>query len=153
MWTRVRRSRMTLLLLLLNLPVSWWRRLSIPTIQYKTKYQQTPLQTSNNQRLRSAGDNDRRSKGFCSIAALCVCFTWKLVKTRVIRLRVREGPNARDQIPFIPSESPNECWLHTCDACLITTWRLGLQATRGARKYSLSCNCLRPVLNVVLLPC
>ena len=22
----------------------------------------------------------------------------------------------------------NECWLHTCDACLITTWRLGLRA-------------------------
>ena len=22
--------------------------------------------------------------------------------------------------------SLNECWLHTCDACVITTWRLGL---------------------------
>ena len=66
---------------------------------------------------------------------------------------MREGPNARDQIPFILSESPNECWLHTYDACLITTWRLRLRATRGARKYSLSCNCLRPVSNVVLLPC
>ena len=39
-------------------------------IQYTTKYQQTPLQTSNNQRLRSAGESDRRSKGFCSIAVL-----------------------------------------------------------------------------------
>ena len=76
-----------------------------------------------------------------------LCFAY------VSREKVREGPNAPDQIPFIPSESPNECWLHTCDACLITTWRLGLRATRGARKYSLSCNCLRPVLNVVLLPC
>ena len=31
--------------------------------------------TSNNQRLRSAGDNDRRSKRFCSSAVLCVSFT------------------------------------------------------------------------------
>ena len=31
-------------------------------------------------------------------------------------------------IPFILSGSPNQCWLHTCDACLITTWRLGLRA-------------------------
>ena len=42
--------------------------------------------TSNNQRLRSAGDNDRRSKR--SSALLCVSFTWQMVKTRVIRLRV-----------------------------------------------------------------
>ena len=26
-------------------------------------------------------------------------------------------------IPFILSGSPNKCWLHTCDACVITTWR------------------------------
>ena len=31
-------------------------------------------------------------------------------------------------IPFILSGSPNECWLHTCDACVIATWRLGLWA-------------------------
>ena len=30
-------------------------------------------------------------------------------------------------IPFIPSESPNECWLHTCNACEISTRRLWLQ--------------------------
>ena len=41
--------------------------------------------TSNNQRLRSAGDNDRRSKCFCSNAVLCVSFTWEIVKIRVIR--------------------------------------------------------------------
>ena len=29
--------------------------------------------------------------------------------------------------------SPNECWLHTCDACVIITWRLKLQATLVAR--------------------
>ena len=31
--------------------------------------------TSNNQRLESAGDNDRRSERFCSNAVLCVSFT------------------------------------------------------------------------------
>ena len=30
--------------------------------------------TSNNQRLQSASDNDRRSKRFCSITVLCVSF-------------------------------------------------------------------------------
>ena len=56
--------------------------------------------TGNNQRLQSAGDNDGRSKRFCSNAVLCVSFTWQMVKTRVIRLRGIEGRNARDQIAF-----------------------------------------------------
>ena len=30
-------------------------------------------------------------------------------------------------IPFILSGSPKECWLHTCDACIIS-WRLRLRA-------------------------
>ena len=41
-------------------------------------------------------------------------------------------------IPFILSRSPNECWLHTNDERVITTWRLGLQVTRGASKNALS---------------
>ena len=58
---------------------------------------------------------------------------------------VTDGQNTRDKItrdrrskrawsncvfciPFILGGSPNECWLHTCDACVITTWRLGLRA-------------------------
>ena len=57
-------------------------------------------QTSYNQRLKIAGDNDRRSKRFCSSAVLCVRFTWQVVRTRVIRLRVTEDPNARDQSAF-----------------------------------------------------
>ena len=48
-------------------------------------------QTTNNQRLGSAGDNDRRSKRFCSNV--------------VIRGREVEGRSARDQIEF--------CALHT----------------------------------------
>ena len=61
--------------------------------------------TSNNQRLGSAGDNDRRTKRFCSNAVLCVRFTWYMVKTRVIRVRGVEGRNACDQIAFYTSHS------------------------------------------------
>ena len=61
--------------------------------------------TSNKQRLRSAGNNDRRSKRFCSNAVLCVGFTWQIVKTHVIRLGGVEGWNVRDQIA--------SCALHT----------------------------------------
>ena len=39
------------------------------------------LYTSNNQRLQSAGDNDRRSKRFSSSVVLCVSFTWQMVKS------------------------------------------------------------------------
>ena len=51
--------------------------------------------------------------------------------------------NMHDQIVFCAfhlffSGSPNECWLHTYDECVITTWRLGLQVTRGASKNALS---------------
>ena len=56
------------------------------------------IRASNNQRLRNAGNNDLRSKRFCFNAVLCVSFTLQMVKTRVIILRVFEGPNARDQI-------------------------------------------------------
>ena len=31
-------------------------------------------------------------------------------------------------IPVILSEISNECWLHASDACVLTTWRLGLRA-------------------------
>ena len=89
---------------------------------------------------------------------LCVKFKVR-DRTRVIRLRVIDGPNARDQIGFCAFHSflvevilvpratrlnltkkrralgtrMNECWLHTCDACVITTCRLGLQAPLVAR--------------------
>ena len=46
----------------------------------------------------------------------------------------RQWSNCFMSIPFILSGSPNECWLHTCDACAITTWRLGLRAPILARK-------------------
>ena len=61
--------------------------------------------TSNSQRLGNAGDNDRRTKRFCSNAVLCVSFTWYMVKTRVIRVRGVEGRNACDQIAFCTSQT------------------------------------------------
>ena len=56
---------------------------------------------------------------------LCFAYvcTWQIVKTREIWLWVIESPNRHDQIALCPSGSPNECWLHTCDA----TWRVGLR--------------------------
>ena len=41
---------------------------------------------SGNQRLQSVGNNDRRSKRFCSNAVLCISFTRQMV-----------GQNTRDQ--------------------------------------------------------
>ena len=88
--------------------------------------------TSNNWRLWSVSDSDH--------SALC-------------KFHVTDSQNAHDQItsdgrsklawsncilciPFILSASPNECcrsWLHTCDAFIITTWRLGLRPPLAAR--------------------
>ena len=87
--------------------------------------------TSNNQTLRSAGDNDQSSKRFCSN-----------VRCALRKFHVTDGQNTRDQItrerrskrawsnyvlriPFILRGSPSECWLRACDACVITAWRLG----------------------------
>ena len=82
-------------------------------------------------------------KRFCSNSVLCVSCTWQIVKTLVIRLRGVEGRNACNQIafwllciPFILTGSRNECWVHICDACVITTWRLGLRAPLVARNYA-----------------
>ena len=52
-----------------------------------------------------------------------------MVKTSVIGLRVIEGPDARDQIAFCAFHSFLVIW----NACVITTWRLGLQAPFVAR--------------------
>ena len=77
-------------------------------------------------------------------------------KTRLLRrcafrkFQVTDSQNTRDhitsdrrsrrawsncvlRIPFILSESPKERWLHACNACAITTWRLGLRAPFLAR--------------------
>ena len=38
-------------------------------------------------------------------------------------------------ILYILSGSPNKCWLHPCDACVITTWRLRLRAPLATHNY------------------
>ena len=48
-----------------------------------------------------------------------------------------EWSNCLLWIPFILiSGSPNECRLHTCDACIIITWRWKLRATHVVRNKS-----------------
>ena len=54
------------------------------------------LHTNNDQRLGRVGDNDQRSKRFCSNAVLCI----KVEKTCVIRVQGVEGRNTHDQIEF-----------------------------------------------------
>ena len=81
----------------------------------------------------SAADNDRRSKCFCSIAVTFRKFYVQIFNTHLIRLRVTEGPNMNDQIESCAFHSFLEevqikCLLPTCNVCIITTWRLGLQA-------------------------
>ena len=57
-----------------------------------------------------------------------------MVETRAVTLRAIEGPFASDQITFCAFHSflvevqTNTGWLHTSDACLIATRRLGLRA-------------------------
>ena len=42
----------------------------------------------------------------------------------------RESSNCVLCIPYILTGSPNRCWLHTCNACIITTWKLVLFPTK-----------------------
>ena len=102
-----------------------------------------PCETSNNQRLRSAGDNDRKVKTL--LLQRCAL--------RKFHVRVTVGQNTRDQItsdrrskrawskcvlciPHIPSGSPSESLPHTGDACVIwglgLTWGLELRAPLAA---------------------
>ena len=83
------------------------------------------------------------SKNFCSIAVLGVSFTWQIVKTRVTRSRVIEGPNASNQIAFHAFHSflvevqMNAVYIHAKH--VITTWRLGLRVPLVFRNYAYTC--------------
>ena len=96
--------------------------------------------TSNNQRLGLCGRQRSEVK------------TLLLQRCALRKFHVTDGQNTRDQttrgrrskrswsicvlcIPFILSKSSNESWLHTCDTCVMTTWRLGLRAPLVARNY------------------
>ena len=71
------------------------------SVQYMYVYK--IMMYSGNQRLQSVGNNDWRAKRFCSNAVLCISFMWQMVKTRMIRIRVIEGPNVHDQIALCVS--------------------------------------------------
>ena len=56
-------------------------------------------------------------------------------KPCMIRRSKRAWLNCVLCIPLIFRGSPNKCWLRTCDACIITTWRSGLWAPFVAHNY------------------
>ena len=73
-----------------------------------------------------------------------------MIKTRVIRLRNIEGPNAHEirlrSIHSIHSEwKSKRSWLYMCCACVIATWRLGLRTppvSTNWKKRTHQKNCL-----------
>ena len=84
------------------------------------------------------------SKWFILYNSLVVSYGWKLVWLVCFLVPIQTTWCSSESLPFvlrawskcvlcILGGSPNECWLHTCDACVITTWRLGSRATRRAR--------------------
>ena len=71
------------------------------------------LYTSNNQRLQSAGDNDRRSKRSSFNVVLCASFTWQMVKSARDQISSdrrsrRAWSNCVLCIPYILRGSPND---------------------------------------------
>ena len=76
-----------------------------------------------NQRLRSAGDNDRRLKVSRDRWSK---HAWSNSHDEISSDKRSKSAwsNCVLCIPFILSGSPNECGLHTCDVRVITTWRL-----------------------------
>ena len=115
----------------------------------------------NNQRLGRVGDNDQRSKCFCSIAVLCVSFMWQIVKTTHDQIASDgrskcawsdyewwEVQTRMNKLCFVYSSgSPNECWLRTCHACIITAWRLG---SRLLLLPAINLKLIWPVTNIVI---
>ena len=97
------------------------------------------LETSNNQRLRRCAR--RRSKVKPLLLHGCGLHKFHVTDVQNTRnqLQVIEGPNARDKIAlsafhlFLVCDL---CKLHTCDACVITNWRLGLRAPLFVRNNS-----------------
>ena len=74
-------------------------------------------------------------KRFCSNTVLLSEFhLWSkyMVSDYDGRRSKRAWPNCILCIPFTFNGIPNECWLHTWDTCVITTWRLGLWAPLDA---------------------
>ena len=77
----------------------------------------TKFKTSNYQRLRNAGENDWTFK--------------RSYSNDVHKFHAIHGLSPRDQITS--ARRTKRSWLHTCRACVIATWRLGLRAPLVAR--------------------
>ena len=73
--------------------------------------------------MRTSFSTSDRKRSSSNAAALC--------KFHVIEGQKRARLDCVLCILFIVSGSPNERWLHTCQACVIVTWRL--QASPVAR--------------------
>ena len=108
--------------------------------------------------LRNGDGNENGKKGkqqLCTCITLfytcqfthCTTTTWNCLIARLeedvntrrlsffpeLRLSPLKLNPRKTGIPFIVRGSPNECWLHTNDACVITTWRLWSWAPLVAR--------------------
>ena len=128
-------------------PKQYCSRDSFPSLRFWTSCEQRKqeiflpkvlwMTSSNNQRLQNAGDNDRRPKCFCSSPVLCISFTWQMVKTCVIRLQMVEGLDAHDQITFFAFYL-SILSIHTCNACVITTFRIAGSSYRPQKCLVLS---------------
>ena len=81
-------------------------------------------------------DENAFTRMLCFAQDRCSKHAWSDFKWPERRSRC-EWSNCFLWIPFILiSGSPNECRLHTCDACIIITWRWKLQATLVPRNKS-----------------
>ena len=101
-------------------------------------YPNQSCKTSNKKKVREC----RRQRSEIQILLLHCCTLRKFLVTdsQTTRDQITRGRRSKRVwsncvlcITFILSGSPDECWLHTCNACIITTWRLVLWAPPVAR--------------------
>ena len=104
--------------------------------------------------LREEGRNERNQIAFCSFNSFLLLSPPQSPLYIAGRAGEREKESARGRPPRafcfsillgcpagasaeerVLSGSLNECWPHTCDACVQTLWRLGLGVPVVARNY------------------
>ena len=105
--------------------------------------------------LREEGRNERDQMAFCAFNSFLVLSAPQSPLCIAGRAGEREGKRKRGDVPRalsvfsillgypagaaaeerVLSGSLNECWPHTYDACVKTTWRLGLGVPIVARNY------------------
>ena len=107
------------------------RRFRILPIQRKKRHFSTPgklgYPTSSGSGPKVTECGRQRSKVKTLLLQRCALRKLNVIdgQNTLDQTRVIEGPNASNQLrctKFILSGSPNECWLHTCDASVVTPW-------------------------------